>query len=152
MRTRAGPGAVSSRVEIRFPGTHAGFAQGFVRLQEVLDAAGLDGAPRFHAELVFEEMVANIVKHGAVNGRAPDVCVSFETEVDAMVLTFDDDGMPFDPCNCPAPVPAALDETRIGGFGLLLVRHAARSLDYQRTAAGRNRVTVILREPPVPQR
>jgi anti-sigma regulatory factor (Ser/Thr protein kinase) len=135
---------VSARVEIRFPGTHAGFAQAFARLQEALDAARLDGALRFHAELVFEELVANIINHGAVDGREPDVCVSFEARRDSIVLTFDDDGVPFDPRKRPASVPAALDETRIGGFGLVLVRHAARSLDYLRTASGRNRVTVTL--------
>jgi anti-sigma regulatory factor (Ser/Thr protein kinase) len=135
---------VSARVEIRFPGTHAGFAQAFARLQEALDEAQLGGAPRFHAELVFEEMVANIINHGAVDGRELHVCVSFEPHGDSVVLTFDDDGVPFDPRNRPAPVPATLDETRIGGFGLVLVRHAARSLDYLRTASGRNRVTVTL--------
>jgi anti-sigma regulatory factor (Ser/Thr protein kinase) len=144
---------VSSRVEIRFPGTHAGFAQAFARLQEALDAASLDGARRFNAELVFEEMVANIINHGAVDGREPDVCVSLEAHPDSIVLTFDDDGVPFDPRNCRAPVPAALDDTRIGGFGLVLVRHAARSLEYVRTASGRNRVTVTMeREAPVLKR
>jgi anti-sigma regulatory factor (Ser/Thr protein kinase) len=135
---------VSSRVDIRFPGTHAGFAQAFARLQEALDEARLGGGPRFHAELVFEEMVANIINHGAADGRELDVCVTFEPHPDSVVLTFDDDGVPFDPRNRPAPAPCTLDETRIGGFGLVLVRHAARSLDYQRTASGRNRVTVTL--------
>ena len=135
---------MSSRVEIRFPGTRAAFAQAFARLQEALDAAGVAGAPRFQAELVFEELVANIVNHGAVDGRPLTVGVTFETRADSIVLTFDDDGVPFDPRNRPAPAPATLGETRIGGFGLQLVRHAVQSLDYLRTAAGHNRVTVTL--------
>ena len=135
---------MSSQVEIRFPGTHAGFAQAFARLLEALDAASLDAAMRFHAELVFEEVVANIINHGAVDGRELDVCVTFEAHSDSIVLIFDDDGVPFDPRDRRAPVTTALDDTRIGGFGLLLVRHAARSLDYLRTASGRNRVTVTV--------
>ncbi len=135
---------MSSQVEIRFPGTHAGFAQAFARLSEALDAAALDAAPRFHAELVFEEMVANIINHGALDGRELDVCVTFAALPGSIVLTFDDDGVAFDPRSRRAPVPVALDDTRIGGFGLVLVRQAARSLDYLRTASGRNRVTVTL--------
>lgn len=132
------------RVEICFPGTHEDFEQAFERLRGALDAAGLSGETRFHAELVFEELVANIVNHGALPGRALDVRVTLEPRPDSLVLTFEDDGVAFDPRNRPAPAPLRLDEDRIGGFGLLLVRHVARSLDYQRTATGRNRVTVTL--------
>jgi serine/threonine-protein kinase RsbW len=131
------------RVEIRFPANHEGFARGFTRLCEALDAERLDGAPRYNAELVFEEIVANIVGHGARNGREPDVCVTLETRSDSIVLIFSDDGVPFDPRGRPDPViPKSLAEAKIGGFGLMLVRHAASSLDYVRTADDRNRLTV----------
>ena len=131
------------RVEIPFPGNHEGFARGFMRLREALDAERLEGAPRYNAELVFEEIVANIVGHGARNGREPDVCVTLETGSDSIVLIFSDDGVPFDPRGRPDPViPKSLAEAKIGGFGLMLVRHAASSLDYVRTADDRNLLTV----------
>lgn len=133
----------SRAVEIRFPGTHHGFAQGFARLLEALDAAGLEGAARYNSELVFEEIVDNIVSHGAVDRRELDVCVTLEVRPDSIVLTFDDDGVPFDPRGIPDPEPPkSLEEARIGGFGVMLVRRAARSLDYRRTTAGRNLLTV----------
>ena len=134
------------RVEIRFPGTHPGFAQGFVQLRHALDAAALDAGTRYNCELIFEEIVDNIVSHGAVGSRAPDVHVTLEQGDDSIALTFDDDGVPFDPCGLPDPVPAkSLQEARIGGFGLMLVRHAASSLEYVRTAEDRNRLTVKVR-------
>jgi serine/threonine-protein kinase RsbW len=133
----------AQRVEIRFRGSHEGFARGFVRLREALDAERLEGAPRYNAELVFEEIIANIVGHGARNGREADVCVTLETRPDSIVLIFSDDGVPFDPRGRPDPViPKSLAEAKIGGFGLMLVRHAASSLDYVRTADDRNRLTV----------
>ncbi|HEV2230506.1 MAG TPA: ATP-binding protein [Steroidobacteraceae bacterium] len=133
------------RIGIRFPGTHAGFAQGFARLREALDAERLAGTARYNAELVFEEIVANIVSHGARNGREADVCVTLEPRADSIVLIFSDDGVPFDPRGRPDPViPKTLAEAKIGGFGLMLVRHAASSLDYVRTADDRNRLTVIV--------
>ncbi len=133
------------RVEIRFPSTHEGFAQGFVRLRAALDRQGLHDAPRYKAELVFEEIVANIVKHGGGGDRVLDVRVTLETQPDSIILMFEDDGPEFDPRGRADPVPPkSLEEARIGGFGLMLVRHAASALDYLRTAAGRNRLTVTV--------
>ena len=139
------------RVEIRFLGTHEGFAQAFVELRHALDREALDAAARYDCELIFEEIVDNIVSHGAVGDRAPDVHVTLEHGSDSIVLTFDDDGVPFDPRGIPDPMPAkSLQEAKIGGFGLMLVRHAASSLEYVRTAEDRNRLTVKVRRRPDP--
>jgi serine/threonine-protein kinase RsbW len=137
------------RVEIRFPGSHEGFARGFRRLRHALDREALNASTRYNAELVFEEIVANIVGHGARNGREPDVRVTLEARPDSIVLIFDDDGLPFDPRGLPDPVkPKSLEEARVGGFGLMLVRHAASSLEYLRTAEDRNQLTVrVPRQP-----
>jgi len=138
------------RVELHFAATHAGFEQAFAQLQRALDELPLHGAPRFHTELVFEEVVANIVSHGGEPGRVPDVRVRLEAGAEVLVLTFEDDGVAFDPRQRAAPAPLRLDEERIGGFGLVLVRHAASALDYERTAAGRNRLRVTLRRARAP--
>jgi serine/threonine-protein kinase RsbW len=133
----------ASRVEIRFPGSHEGFAQGFGRLRHALDRQALTASTRYNAELVFEEIVANIVGHGARKGREPDVRVTLEAHPDSIVLIFDDDGVPFDPRGLPDPVKAkSLEEAKVGGFGLMLVRHAASALEYLRTAEDRNQLTV----------
>ena len=131
-------------VEIRFPGTHEGFARAFARLREALDAAGLDGAARYNVELVFEEIVANIVKHGAPDGHELEVRVTLQAGRDSMSLTFEDNGVSFDPRTAHPLPPRSLDDGRIGGWGMLLVRHATSSIDYLRTAEGRNRLTVQL--------
>lgn len=73
------------------------------------------------------------------------MCVSLEAAGDTLVLTFEDNGVPFDPRNRPDPPPQkSLDEARIGGYGLMLVRRAATSIDYLRTADGHNRLIVRL--------
>jgi len=131
-------------VEIRFPGTHEGFARAFARLREALDAERLDGAARYNAELVFEEIVANIVNYGAPDGHELDLRVTLEAGRGSIRLTFEDNGVSFDPRSAHPLPPRSLDDGRIGGFGMLLVRHATTSIDYQRTAAGHNRLTVQL--------
>jgi serine/threonine-protein kinase RsbW len=139
------------RVEIGFPGSHDGFAQAFARLRDALDSEHLDGASRYNVELVFEEIVSNIVRYGAVKGRELRVCVTLEPRPDSIALTFEDDGVPFDPRGRPDAVPAkTLQEARVGGFGLTLVRRAASSFDYERTAEGRNRLVVKVSARPEP--
>jgi anti-sigma regulatory factor (Ser/Thr protein kinase) len=133
------------RAAIRFPGTHAGFAQGFDEARAALDAQGVTGALRYNAELVFEEITANIIEHGAPDRHELYVCVTLEVCADSIVLTFEDNGVPFDPRRRPDPPPQkSLEEARIGGYGLMLVRRAAQSIDYLRTAEGRNQLTVRL--------
>lgn len=133
-------------VEIRFPGTHQGFAHGFARLRRALDRETLDSRVRYNCELIFEEIVANIVGHGAVNSRAPAVHVTLESGSNSIVLTFEDDGLPFDPRRRPEAAPVkSLQDAPIGGFGLMLVHRAASSLGYLRTVEERNRLTVTIR-------
>jgi anti-sigma regulatory factor (Ser/Thr protein kinase) len=133
------------RIEIGFSGTLDGFAQAFARLRVELDAQRLDGIARYNVELVFEEVISNIVRYGAIDGRELHVRVTLEARSDSISLTFDDDGIPFDPCGLPhAHAPRSPPETRVGGFGLLLVRRAASSLEYVRTTAGHNRLVVRL--------
>lgn len=131
------------RVDIRFPATRDGLAQGFAALRRTLDSEPLGAASRYNAELVFEEIAANIVNHGVRGGRDFEVCVTVEARPEAIVLTFEDAGVPFDPsAQRETTPPRSLEDERIGGFGLMLVRRVTTSLDYLRTADGRNRLTL----------
>ena len=116
-----------------------------MRARHLLDTVPLSAQTRYNAELVFEEIVANIVGHGAPDGHALEVRFILESGADSITLIFDDNGMPFDPRGRPDPPPQkSLDQARVGGFGLMLVRHAASSLDYLRTPEGHNRLIVSL--------
>lgn len=136
-------------LELRFLGTREEFEQAYTQLRHALDAVQLDAAARYNVELVFEEIVANVVSHGAPASHESDlhVRVTLELGLESIRLTFEDNGVPFDPRARPdPPPPQSLDHE--GGFGLLLVRHAASSIDYQRTGAGCNRFTVTLPRAP----
>lgn len=130
---------------LRFPSTKAGFEQAISDLRGALDDAGVHGRVRYNTELVFEEVVSNVIRHARPNGATDQVEVSLVYSRESIVLTFVDDGPAFDPLQQSAPsVPAALEEAKVGGWGLPLVRERSAALQYERTADGRNRLTVTI--------
>jgi serine/threonine-protein kinase RsbW len=131
---------------LTFPGTLAGFERAFGDLRRALDGRPLRREVRYKCELVFEELVTNIIKHGYVDdGREHWIEASFDFPDDMIVMSFEDDGVPFDPREQPsAERSGSLLDVKIGGRGLLLVRQAARRVEYERTPQQRNRLTVTI--------
>jgi len=105
--------------------------------------------------LVFEEIVGNIVRHGAPPGGDLRIDVSVDINAERIEMRFEDTGIPFDPCGRSAatvartlaqgPDPAQGPD---GGFGLNLVRSVTSSMRYERVA-DHNRLLVTLRVLPV---
>ncbi len=128
---------------LRFAATRARFEQASAEARAALDACGIRGTARYNAELVFEEVVSNVIRHG----HAPEIEFSLACEpaADTIILTFEDAGPPFDPLSQPLPtLPKSLEEAPLGGLGLLLVRKAASSVQYERTPAHTNRLIVTI--------
>lgn len=132
---------MNSEHVLRFPGTTAGFRDAVTALRLILDARALHPRLRHDLELVFDEIVTNIVNHGRPTGDV-DVTVRFGGET---TLIFEDDGVAFDPrAQPPPPVVKRRKDLRIGGLGIVLVRDLSARFDYERTAEGRNRLTIGL--------
>jgi serine/threonine-protein kinase RsbW len=130
------------------PGTRAGFADAFVEFRRALDTHALGERARYMSELVFEEIVTNIIRHGYADAGEHVIRVSLDVPADSIVLCFEDDGVPFDPRQVPVgPIESAesrLSRADDGGRGLLLVGKAASHIEYERTADGQNRLTVTI--------
>jgi anti-sigma regulatory factor (Ser/Thr protein kinase) len=127
---------------LRFHGTLDGLSEAADALQGLLDERELDEKARYNVQLAFEEIAANIVRHGF---PTTDVEVSIDFDRDEIILTFEDDGVPFDPRERPdPPVPASLAEAPIGGLGLVLVRKITTRMAYERTPQHRNLLTLTI--------
>jgi anti-sigma regulatory factor (Ser/Thr protein kinase) len=98
-----------------------------------------------HLELCLTEIVTNILSHGYAQASAPKdaVIVSFTRERAQLVVQIEDSAVAFDPvAHALPPLPTSLEEARIGGSGLRLVRQFAHRLDYRRVG-GVNRLTMV---------
>ena len=129
---------------LTFAGSPAGFEQGFGQLRTILDGYPLQPRTRYWCELVFEEIVSNIIRHGYADSQEHRISTTVAIHGDRVELYFEDDGVAFDPRQ---PVPAraeAAPHSDCGGRGLLLVRSIAERIDYERTPQQRNHLRVTI--------
>jgi serine/threonine-protein kinase RsbW len=105
--------------------------------------AGLTGDSLARAEICLDELVSNVVLHGGRAAGPATLTISLTREKEALLLTVEDDGQPFDPRQVPQPAfPRSLQEAEPGGRGIFLVRSFSDDLRYDRRE-GRNQVTVV---------
>jgi anti-sigma regulatory factor (Ser/Thr protein kinase) len=129
---------------ISMPNNLAGLKQGLNGLGSWLESHRIELETENRARLVFEEIVTNVIRYGFADSGEHIIHAVAEVDGEDLTLSFEDDGRSFDPRTSPAPAPdRSLAQASIGGRGLMLVRAAARRIDYKRTE-GRNRLTVTL--------
>jgi anti-sigma regulatory factor (Ser/Thr protein kinase) len=103
-----------------------------------LEQAGLAPGAVARAELILEELFRNSVLHGYGGDSGHAVWVG----VDAGRLHYQDEAPPFDPLTQgPPPLdPAApIEDQRVGGIGLQLIRQLGGAIQYD-YCEGRNRI------------
>lgn len=100
---------------------------------------------RFGLELSVEEALANVINHGFEGiAHAPEITLDyFRPDADAIAIRICDNGVPFDPTVQLSPdLAGSVEDARIGGHGLRLMRHYLRDFGYARID-GRNQLTLI---------
>ena len=85
-------------------------------------------------DLCIVELVSNVVDHG-YHGGAGEIGVDLALEDGRAVLTVTDAAREFDPLSvAPPAVPALIEDAKIGGYGVHLVRSTAARCKYERRA------------------
>jgi anti-sigma regulatory factor (Ser/Thr protein kinase) len=107
--------------------------------------AGLDENLTYHVDLCLDEAVSNVIRHGYENGVRGTVTVSLELLDDRLRAVVADAGREFNPLRQAAPAaPTSLEDVRVGGFGIYLMRSYADRLEYLRDG-DRNILTLHFR-------
>lgn len=98
--------------------------------------------------LVIEELVANLIEHATWPGLArgappPAARLACGWEAGTLYLVMRDAAAPFDPMTAPQSVPS-LEDDRVGGLGLALVRRMSAEMAYGRDSDGWNRTALTV--------
>ena len=99
------------------------------------DAHALPASVRRSMLVVLDELLSNTIVHGFAGREGGEVTVEAVLRTDRVCVTLTDDGRPFDPFGRAAPDTALpVEERRIGGLGIHLVRHMMDEVSYHRLA------------------
>jgi serine/threonine-protein kinase RsbW len=102
---------------------------------EFADAHGLPATVRRSLNVALDELLTNTLLYGFAGPEGGEVTVDVELRPDRVSVTLTDDGRPFDPFAMAAPDTALpVEERRIGGLGIHLVRGMMDEVSYHRRA------------------
>jgi serine/threonine-protein kinase RsbW len=100
------------------------------------------------ANLVLDEVVINVIAHGYDDDREHEIRVSLAIDGNLLTIQIEDDGRAFDAASQPSPnLDLPVDERRIGGLGIHIVRSITETIEHQRID-GRNVLTLTKRVSP----
>ena len=96
-------------------------------------------------DLCSTEVVTNIMSHASSDHSAQHILLRLGWQGEDVALEVEDDGTKFDLRQVPEPPRAAsLQEARIGGWDIPIVRHFSDGLQYRREG-GHNCLTLLFR-------
>ncbi|MDR2681550.1 MAG: ATP-binding protein [Holosporaceae bacterium] len=89
---------------------------------------------RYHdIVLILDELITNIVSYAYPEGGEHIFSLKIERCDDKICICLTDDGIPFDPSSLSSPdTESSLEERKVGGLGIFLVRQLSEALEYSR--------------------
>ena len=108
----------------------------------------IPGPIAYKFNLALDETLTNAISHAFADGGHHRIDVLVESRDGYLTATVSDDGVPFDPLAQPPPdVHAPVEDRKIGGLGIHLLRTLMDTIEYRRHD-GRNRLTFRIRVTP----
>ncbi len=87
----------------------------------------------FRTQFLLEELFVNAINHGQQKGCSMWATLTLTAQPDGIHIEWRDNGLAFNPLLSPdANADASLDERRLGGWGLTMVRQLSTQAQYQR--------------------
>ena len=121
--------------------TEESIAEASAFLEERLAAFGVEGKAASRMLVVLDEIWCNIVRYS----HARQAQLRLTRLGDTVMLSFRDDGIPYNPLQAPVPdVTLSAEEREVGGLGIFMVRKLMSQVDYQ-YKDNRNCLTLTLR-------
>ena len=109
---------------------------------QLAEEHGLSDETVFGMNVALDEMLSNIVKYGYTDDAIHEIHIRLSVNGQVLVAEIEDDGQPFDPCAAaPVDVDAPMEERKVGGLGIHIVRQLMTEVGYARVN-GRNRLVM----------
>ncbi|RLC50417.1 MAG: ATP-binding protein [Candidatus Cloacimonadota bacterium] len=87
----------------------------------------------FQLNLIFEEIISNIVSYGYNDKSSHDIMVELDLKDDLLTCVISDDGISFDPLIVEKPkLDEGVEERKIGGLGIHFVKSMINDISYKR--------------------
>jgi len=103
---------------------------------------GLSDDVVFSLNVVLDEMLSNVIKYAYADDAIHEIHLRLSVAGRLLTAEIEDDGQPFDPCAAgPVDVDAPMEERRVGGLGIHIVRNLCTDVGYARID-GRNRLVM----------
>ena len=132
---------VNDRLEMFLANTMDALDAGRLVVEDYLRPHSLDALALNRVEVAFEEVVSNIIRHGFQAQADQVILVTVAAGPKQIELTFEDDGLPFDPLSISLREGRrSLETTEIGGLGLPLIRKLSARVTYGRVDTPKRQV------------
>lgn len=104
---------------------------------------GIPDSIRLKIHVVIDELLMNIISYAYPDDDRHDIGIKIELSADRLKVSMVDDGIPFNPLGIETPdTELALEERKIGGLGIHLVRKMMDRVSYRRRI-DKNVISVI---------
>jgi len=103
-------------------------------LEILAEKWSLDPKIVFEFNLVLEEMITNIIFYAYKDKREHEIEICLSNHGKRIIIELIDDGIPFDPIKAELPVDVdkPLEDRKIGGLGIHLVKKLMDKVSYSR--------------------
>jgi serine/threonine-protein kinase RsbW len=84
--------------------------------------------------LILEELFTNTITHGVADGREVFIQVNLNIKKDELIMTYKDNGIPFNVLELPDPdLTSSIENREVGGLGVHYVKTLSDSVEYEYT-------------------
>ena len=115
---------------------------------QLAEENGLSEDVVFGLNVVLDEMLSNVIKYGYTDDAIHEIHIRLSVADGTLTAEIEDDGQPFDPCAAaPVDVDAPMEERKVGGLGIHIVRQLMTEVGYARINGHNRLVMKLLLEP-----
>ena len=102
-------------------------------IEQFCEGAGLDDLIKNQVNLILEELYTNTANYGFQGITNGEVTITLSVIDDQLLVTYQDNGIAFDPLDMEDPdLMLSLDDRAIGGLGVFFVKALTDHVEYHR--------------------